>query len=422
MSDIVIKAENISKTYQLGKIGTGSIRRDLQYTWNSLRRKKQSPYFKVPGSSHISSDNVLLALDDVSFDIRQGESWGIVGRNGAGKSTLLKILSRIVKPTYGSISGKGRVSSLLEVGTGFHSELSGRENIFLSGYMLGMKKREISGRLDEIIAFSGVEDFLETPVKRYSSGMYVRLAFAVAAHLEPDILLVDEVLAVGDTEFQKKCMGKMRDVADEKGRTILFVSHNMHAVTTLCDKAIWLDNGQVKAIDQAQKIVNDYLNTLQQHKWESKWDDLEKAPGNDIIKVSEVTVRPQLMEGRNKIDISTPLNINYKIYNYLPKLSLISEMLLFNASGECIFVLSHDPIVCSVGFIKGTCTIPGNFLNDGPYYISFCFFNEKRDELLYFQECLHFTVEDIVEKKDWYAKWWGYIRPSFPLIVNQHTT
>lgn len=234
MSEVIIKAENISKSYRLGKIGTGSLKRDIMRWWQHNLLKKETSYFGPKEEYENNKDDNFWALKDINFEINEGEVWGIIGRNGAGKSTLLKILSRITRPTGGTIRGYGKISSLLEVGTGFHPELTGRENVFLSGHFLGMNKKEVRKNFDDIVEFSGVEKFLDTPVKRYSSGMYVRLAFAVAAHLDPDILIVDEVLAVGDAEFQKKCLGKMKDVVHSKGRTIIFVSHNMQAVNSLC--------------------------------------------------------------------------------------------------------------------------------------------------------------------------------------------
>src|SRR5476649_2009843 len=235
MSDTVIKVENVSKAYRLGQIGGGTLRADVSRWWAKLRGQAD-PSLKIGEEHHARRmGEQFWALDNVSFEVKQGEVMGIIGRNGAGKSTLLKILSQVTSPTSGQIKIKGRIASLLEVGTGFNPEMTGRENVFLNGAILGMTKAEIRSKFDEIVAFSGVEEFIDTPVKRYSSGMYVRLAFAVAAHLEPEILIVDEVLAVGDAEFQKKCMGKMKDVA-EHGRTILFVSHNLEAVRKLCTR------------------------------------------------------------------------------------------------------------------------------------------------------------------------------------------
>ncbi|OAQ38612.1 hypothetical protein A5893_14465 [Pedobacter psychrophilus] len=257
----VIKVENLSKQYRLGEIGTGSISHDLNRWWHSVRGK-ENPYLKIGDTNDRSTkgeSEYVWSLKDINFEIEQGDAVGIIGRNGAGKSTLLKILSRVTGPTTGSVKVKGRVASLLEVGTGFHPELSGRENIFLNGAILGMRKHEIQRKFDEIVDFSGVERYIDTPVKRYSSGMYVRLAFAVAAHLESEILIIDEVLAVGDAEFQKKCLGKMGDVNKGEGRTVLFVSHNMASVLNLCKSGIILANGTQKFIGSINKATEIYL-------------------------------------------------------------------------------------------------------------------------------------------------------------------
>ena len=257
----VIKVENLSKAYQLGEIGTGTISRDLERFWARMRGK-EDPFLKIGEINDRTVkgvSDVVWSLKNLNFDIEQGDAVGIIGRNGAGKSTLLKILSRVTAPTTGSVKVKGRVASLLEVGTGFHPELSGRENIYLNGAILGMRKAEIKRKFDEIVDFSGVERYIDTPVKRYSSGMYVRLAFAVAAHLESEIMIVDEVLAVGDAEFQKKCLGKMGDVSKGEGRTVLFVSHNMGAIEVLCNRSILLNSGLVVNNDVTEKIITQYL-------------------------------------------------------------------------------------------------------------------------------------------------------------------
>lgn len=257
----VIKVENLSKVYQLGEIGTGTISRDLERFWARVRGK-EDPFLKIGEINDRTikgKSDVVWSLKDLNFEIKAGEAVGIIGRNGAGKSTLLKILSRVTAPTTGSVKIRGRIASLLEVGTGFHPELTGRENIYLNGAILGMRKAEIKRKFDEIVDFSGVERYVDTPVKRYSSGMYVRLAFAVAAHLESEIMIVDEVLAVGDAEFQKKCLGKMGDVSDKEGRTILFVSHNMTAIQKLCNTGIILANGQLYQTGKIEKIINNYL-------------------------------------------------------------------------------------------------------------------------------------------------------------------
>ena len=252
-----ISIQNVSKAYRLGVIGHGTLREDLQSWWAKVRGKEDPN--RIIGSKEAIEGDTLWALRDVSFDVEQGSVWGIIGANGAGKSTLLKILSRVTAPTGGQIKVRGRVASLLEVGTGFHPELTGRENIFLNGAILGMTKAEVKEKFDEIVAFSEIEKFIDTPVKRYSSGMYVRLAFAVAAHLDPEILVVDEVLAVGDAAFQKKCLGKMGAVAKE-GRTVLFVSHNMGAVRNLCQQGVVLRSGRVACLGRANDAVDFYLD------------------------------------------------------------------------------------------------------------------------------------------------------------------
>lgn len=260
----IIHVENLSKAYQIGQIGTGTISRDIERFWLTKILGKEDPFLKIGETNDRSikgDSDIVWSLKDINFEINQGDAVGIIGKNGAGKSTLLKLLSRITSPTTGEIKIKGRIASLLEVGTGFHPELSGRENIYLNGAILGMRKKEITRKLDEIIDFSGVERYIDTPVKRYSSGMYVRLAFAVAAHLESEILIVDEVLAVGDADFQKKCLGKMGDISKGEGRTVLFVSHNMAAVSSLCPSCILLHNGCILAKDVSPKIIDLYLNT-----------------------------------------------------------------------------------------------------------------------------------------------------------------
>ncbi len=256
-----IKVEHLSKAYQLGTIGTGTLSRDLE-RWVAKVRGKEDPFLIVGEANDRSvkgTSDVVLSLNDVSFDIQQGDAVGIIGRNGAGKSTLLKLLSRVTSPTMGTIKVKGRIASLLEVGTGFHPELTGRENIFLNGAILGMRKKEIKRKFDQIVDFAGVERYIDTPVKRYSSGMYVRLAFAVAAHLESEILIVDEVLAVGDAEFQKKCIGKMSDVSKGEGRTILFVSHNMGSIKALCNNVVILQNGSLNFQGSLNEGIQKYV-------------------------------------------------------------------------------------------------------------------------------------------------------------------
>ena len=259
----IIHVENLSKAYQIGQIGTGTISRDIERFWMTKILGKDDPFLKIGETNDRSikgDSDIVWSLKDINFEINQGDAVGIIGKNGAGKSTLLKLLSRVTSPTTGEIKVKGRIASLLEVGTGFHPELSGRENIYLNGAILGMRKKEITRKLDEIIEFSGVERYIDTPVKRYSSGMYVRLAFAVAAHLESEILIVDEVLAVGDAEFQKKCLGKMGDISKGEGRTVLFVSHNMAAVQSLCSHGLVIDKGNIVFDGNVTDSINKYLD------------------------------------------------------------------------------------------------------------------------------------------------------------------
>lgn len=291
MTRTVISAEHLSKQYDLGVVGSGSFIRDFE-RWCARVRGKPDPYSTIGQNlAPRNTQGTILALDDVSFSVKEGEALGIIGRNGAGKSTLLKILSRVTAPSHGEVKINGRVGSLLEVGTGFHPELTGRENVFLNGTILGMKKNEVAGKFDEIVAFSGVEPFIDTPVKRYSSGMYVRLAFAVAAHLDPDILIVDEVLAVGDAEFQKKCLGKMGDVASQ-GRTVLFVSHSMQSIQRLCSQVLLLAGGRVKTIGETAEVIEQYFNEGQNakdftiHRGERR--------GDQQVSIEDFSITPQI--------------------------------------------------------------------------------------------------------------------------------
>ena len=274
---LALKAENISKQYRLGEVGTGTLSHDLNRFWHRVRGK-EDPYLKIGETNDRTSkgdSDYVWSLRDINFEIQQGDAVGIIGRNGAGKSTLLKLLSKVTKPTTGQIYTNGRIASLLEVGTGFHPEMTGRENVFLNGAILGMTRKEIKRKFDEIVDFSGVERYIDTPVKRYSSGMYVRLAFAVAAHLESEILIVDEVLAVGDADFQKKCLGKMDDVTKGEGRTILFVSHNMLAIKKLCNKGILLEQGLLKHSSDINNIISLYAHN-------SETEEIEPNSDKDV--------------------------------------------------------------------------------------------------------------------------------------------
>lgn len=413
MSNIVIEATDVSKLYRLGVTGTGSFRQDIKRWWTKKIVNSDEPFFNN-NNPHLSSASEIWALDNVSFQIGQGEIWGIVGNNGAGKSTLLKIISRIIQPTSGRVRGKGTIGSLLEVGTGFHAELTGRENIYISGYLLGMNKAQVKKRFDEIIDFSGIEKFIDTPVKRYSSGMYVRLAFSVAAHLEPDILIMDEVLAVGDTGFQKKCLDKMQQIANESHRTILFVSHNMQAVNHLCRQAMWLQHGKVVAMGTAAQVVNSYVGSLQQNRLHFQWDDVTMAPGNEFVRILSFELIPQFEETAGVIDVRTPLMVKFSILNNLPNVLLNAGLHLFNYAGECIFDVASPAIVCKAGVIQGECQIPGNFLNDGSYYFSLIIVRDTSIPVYYHESGIHFEVADYRENTTWFGKWKGAVRPQFP--------
>lgn len=420
MADVVIKVEHLSKLYRLGTIGTGSFRQDLQNWWTTSVLKKENPFFQLHGGEGSPEEKQYLwALKDINFEVTQGESLGIIGSNGSGKSTLLKIISRIVRPTEGTVRGKGKVSSLLEVGTGFHQDLTGRENIYISGYILGMNKGEIQRKFDEIVAFSGIEKFIDTPVKRYSSGMYVRLAFAVAAHLEPDILIVDEVLAVGDADFQKKCLGKMRQVSQSDGRTILFVSHSMQAINNLCDRALWLDKGKMKEIGEASAVVNKYITNAQKFNLKQTWENPETAPGNEWIRFNSVELIPHFNHPDDILDIRTPLTVKYTFWNYTDDIQLSSGLVLFTYGGDCIFDVISPSAVCQKGLVEAECKIPGNFLNDGSYYISLNVVKDTSVPLFNLEECLSFEVEDYRGDIQYFGKWWGAVRPHFPFRLEQ---
>jgi lipopolysaccharide transport system ATP-binding protein len=416
MRDGIIRVENLSKLYSLGQVGTGSFRQDMKRWWLSTVQKKQDPFFL---DTQESDGSHIWALRDISFEVKEGEVFGIIGKNGAGKSTLLKILSNIIRPTSGRIRGHGRINSLLEIGTGFHDELSGRENIYLNGYFLGMQRQEIKKKFDEIVEFSGVAKFLDTPVKRYSSGMYMRLAFAVAAHLEPDILIVDEVLAVGDAEFQKKCLGKMHDVSEKQGRTILYVSHNLPSVVNLCQRALHLEGGRMADIGPSSKVVNHYLSKHQKKLHAQRWDNIEDAPGNNFIRIQFVELIPHLKNDDDPIDIRTPLAVRFKFWNLIAEQNICVGLHLFTLGRECIFDISSTPQEYSKGLVEGQCDIPGNFLNDGSYYFSLIFVKDTSVELFYFEECLSMEVEDYRIDMNWYGKWSGYVRPRFPFRMRQ---
>jgi lipopolysaccharide transport system ATP-binding protein len=415
MPDIVIKAENLGKKYTIGhqaqRESYTALRDVLVQNARTLWNKTKD---LATGKPLIQGDTLeeVWALQNVNFEIRRGEAVGIIGRNGAGKSTLLKILSRITEPSTGRVTIRGRVASLLEVGTGFHPELTGRENIYLNGTILGMTRVEIKKKFDEIVAFAEVEKYLDTPVKRYSSGMYVRLAFAVAAHLEPEILLVDEVLAVGDAAFQKKCLGKMGDVAKE-GRTVLFVSHNMAAVKSLCRRGILFEKGEVGAEGETGRVVADYLQEETHSLMEQLWDDAAAAPGTDKVHLRRASVAPLDRQTGGPITVETSLRLSFEFWNDLPDAVLNFSVVLSNAEGICILNTASQAKSCPKGLVGGSFVIPGNFLNDGSYIVRLLIVQDTSIALVDIHDILVFEVQDVEREGNWYGKWVGAVRPRF---------
>jgi lipopolysaccharide transport system ATP-binding protein len=376
---------------------------------------KDDPYVKIDESASLKSklNEYIWALRNVEFEVRHGEVLGVIGKNGAGKSTLLKILSRTTSPTLGKVKVKGRVASLLEVGTGFHPELTGRENIYLNGAILGMTRREIKGKFDEIVDFSGVERYINTPVKRYSTGMYVRLAFAVAAHLEPDILIVDEVLAVGDAEFQRKCLGKMKEVSQKQGRTVLFVSHNMTAIRNLCDSALHFDSGHLIDKGPTNVVVNNYLSHLKNSSLLQYFDSPEIAPGNDHIKLKRIEICPQVENSSDPITVKTEIDIEIEFWNYDDSKILNLTLFLNTLSEECILATGSEVKMLPKGLQKAVCRIPSNFLNDNIHNVSLMFVKDASTAIYFFENILTFEVIESRSESAWHGKWPGFIRPTF---------
>lgn len=378
MGDIAIKVENISKAYQLGDFGTGTLSRDIERKW-ALLRGKEDPFLKIGEANDRAtkgSSNIVWSLKDINFDIKKGDAVGVIGRNGAGKSTLLKLLSRVTTPTTGSIKIKGRIASLLEVGTGFHPELSGRENIFLNGAILGMRKKEISRQFDEIVDFAGVERYIDTPVKRYSSGMYVRLAFAVAAYLDSEILIVDEVLAVGDADFQRKCIGKMNEVSKGDGRTVLFVSHNMGMISQLCNKSIYLQNGVVLQYGNTENVINNYLSkTADEGIVDGLTVIFDKGENDEKVLLSSFEILPHFP---NSIDFPSTaviiIVVKFKVLKPVVGLRIGFDVFQKN-SESCVFRSFNDDALTELkqfepGEIEASAEIPSNLLKEGEYVIA----------------------------------------------------
>jgi len=401
MSDVAIRVENLGKLYHIGgpQARYKTIRESIQDGFTApIRRAGRLIKGHAHGAAEL--DQTIWALKDVSFEVKQGEVVGIIGRNGAGKSTLLKILSRITEPTEGELMLRGRVGSLLEVGTGFHPELTGRENIYLNGAILGMKRTEINRKFDEIVAFSEIDKFIDTPVKHYSSGMYVRLAFSVAAHLEPEVLLVDEVLAVGDARFQLKCLRKMNSISEE-GRTVLFVSHNMGAVQQLCSRAFLIEDGLICRDGNVASVVHDYLSMGLDQVGERIWADIKSSPGNNTVRLQSVRIRGENGEIQTAYTVRDLVILEVE-YTVLTKCPLDVYFYVNNERGECVFVTidnNNSPWASKarpVGSYRNTCMIPGDFLNAGSYTVhNFISQNlDKRVMHVAARDVLNFSVVD----------------------------
>jgi len=413
MSDVVIKVENLSKKYIIGhqKQERYTALRDVisnsaRSFWQGLTSSNKSEFNDV--------SEEFWALKDVSFEIKQGDRVGIIGRNGAGKSTLLKILSRITEPTSGRISIKGRVASLLEVGTGFHPELTGRENVYLNGAILGMDRSDIKKKFAEIIAFAEIEKFLDTPVKRYSSGMYVRLAFAVAAHLEPEILIVDEVLAVGDAQFQKKCLGKMEDVGRE-GRTVLFVSHNMATVTSLCQDAIWLMNGKVYERGSADWITSKYLIYGSELSGEVEIDTNKQDPRFHFNRLSLLNVDNQVT---SVFDVKQPIKVRLEYSSIQSVKDLELTIRIYTSSGVPVFSINRSAsldLEINTGDHVAEIEIPANFLAPDTYSIDLGAHIPRVEVFSHYQSLMSFEIEETGSEMAAYSGMaFGVVLVNFP--------
>ena len=406
----MLQIESVSKQYRLGLVGTGSLLHDINRFWYKIRGK-DDPYLKIGGvndRSKKSEEAYVWALRDINFEVQEGEVLGIIGKNGAGKSTLLKLLSRVTAPTTGTIKSRGRIASLLEVGTGFHPELTGRENIYLNGAILGMTKSEIASKIDEIISFSGCEMYIDTPVKRYSSGMTVRLAFAVAAHLEPDILVIDEVLAVGDAEFQKKAIGKMQEISQGQGRTVLFVSHNMASVKKLCTRGLVLENGNISYTGDIEDCVEHYLkkeDRFAETEAEITWN-IEEAPGTDEFRLRKVSTTLETGEITASFIDNQPITIVVETEILEPLRNMRLNFKLFNEREIIVFTSSShlsEEVEKQPGNYTYKIMIPPFLLNQGSYKINLQGGIPGQRQLLYSTKVLSFRVEKISDSGTTYS-------------------
>ncbi len=417
MHNPVIKVEGLSKEYRLGTINSGTLWRDIQ-SWLAAKTGKEDPNSLI-GADPLRKEDIFIALKNLSFEVNEGDRLGIIGLNGAGKSTLLKILSRITSPTSGSVKIRGRLASLLEVGTGFHGELTGRENIYLNGAILGMKKRHIDRKLEEIIDFSGVEQHIDTPVKRYSSGMYVRLAFAVAAYLDSDILIADEVLAVGDSEFQNKALGKMRELSDTQGRTVLFVSHNLNSIRALCNKGLFLRKGEIAAYGSLDDAVLQYTGSL--NNGESDWRG-EKGDSNLRLTRAALAHKRDDVSGDPVFTKGDPINIIMEYEILRDNVNYVFSLEFFNERGEFICVCSAADNVgdtmhrqmSSVGKHRVSLEVDTSIFAEGRYFVNFDFAIHCVKRIINDEPALFF---DIVKRKRTYQeslKRINVISPEWP--------
>ncbi|MHB1557198.1 MAG: ABC transporter ATP-binding protein [Isosphaeraceae bacterium] len=420
MSELAVRVEGLGKQYRLGgpreRYSTlrDRINRLVLAPFRALDRHEERPEPSPP----------FWALRDVSFEVKRGEVVGIIGRNGAGKSTLLKILSRITEPTEGEVDVHGRVGSLLEVGTGFHQELTGRENVYLNGAILGMRRSEIARRFDEIVAFAEVEKFIDTPVKHYSSGMYMRLAFAVAAHLDPEILVVDEVLAVGDAQFQKKCLGKMGEVA-RGGRTVIFVSHNMGVINRLCPQAVWLSAGRCVQNGPSEEVIGAYLLADAAMFGARRWDPPDRVPGNDKVRLRAVRILGATGEVTGTLDIRNHFDVEMEIEVLAPTQNFRASVRILTVDGVVVFTSTDQDAswrqqpTCQPGRYRVSCRVPGNLLNVGNYFVT-----PGADvpfvEVIYFEEqALGFQIEQTGGVSGKYPETWpGIVCPRLDWAID----
>ncbi len=419
-----IEFEHVSKQYRLGLVSTKTLSHDIRRFWITNVLGKEDPYLKIGETNDRASKGTseyVWALRDIDFKVEQGDVVGIIGKNGAGKSTLLKLLSRVTGPTTGTIRAHGRIGSLLEVGTGFHGEMTGRENIFMNGAILGMTRNEIQAKLDEIIDFSGCERYIDTPVKRYSSGMTVRLGFAVAAFLEPEILVVDEVLAVGDAEFQKKAIGKMKDISQGQGRTVLFVSHNMASVKSLCKTGILLEQGMIKEMGPIDPIVSHYLRGGSEVANHKLWDEpFHKKNGFELL---EIGIRPLGGTYEDVMRVTDELEMVVRYRLTVPKEDMWTTFHFKNEQGDKIFSFSPDANQVKRSKAQGEYLqvhrIPKEFLNWGSYFIDFYAFQKEReiDDLAYESDLLSFALAGrTIEMGNWMGREPGDITPHFDCL------